>query len=157
MAEGIAVEVDCPQDEEACCSGRAGEEKRTLSAFGKPGSKAVTECHNGEPRDERVAGHHRKAPHLENTRTVQEIPERAGIHAVGSIPALLSLRATESALAAVVAAEFVIHYHIDWSKERINSMFGLRNNSAPYWMVFGGDQLLHQLTYLAIVGVLLPH
>jgi hypothetical protein len=81
----------------------------------------------------------------------------AGIHAVGSIPALLSLGATESALAAVVAAEFVIHYHIDWSKERINSMFGLRNNSAPYWMVFGGDQLLHQLTYLAIVGVLLPH
>jgi hypothetical protein len=75
----------------------------------------------------------------------------AGLHALGSLPALLIVTGTPSLIAALLAAEFVIHYHTDWAKARIDSRLRLNDTSTLYWTIFGSDQLVHQLTYLGMV------
>ncbi len=81
--------------------------------------------------------------------------EHAGLHAIGSVPALLILTASPAAIGAVVVGEFLVHYHIDWAKVRIDAARGWTDHTSAYWIVFGLDQLLHQLTYIAIVFLLL--
>ena len=78
----------------------------------------------------------------------------AGLHAAGSLPAVLIFAQSGGLVAAILAAEFAIHYHVDWLKEQVNKRCGLTTSDAPYWMVFGADQLIHQMTYLAILVVL---
>lgn len=48
--------------------------------------------------------------------------------------------------------EGVIHYHIDWVKMNINTRFGLNPNKSQFWYLLGADQLLHQATYLILIG-----
>jgi len=81
--------------------------------------------------------------------------EHAGLHAVASIPALLVLTQSVAAIAIVVVVEFAVHYHVDFVKARIDKSQGLSDTSRAYWVVFGLDQLVHQMTYLVIVTVLL--
>jgi hypothetical protein len=78
----------------------------------------------------------------------------AGIHAAGSVLAVFVLGASAGALGLVLIADFVIHYHLDWCKERFNRRRNLTHTDALYWVSFGVDQFLHQLTYLAIVWML---
>jgi len=48
--------------------------------------------------------------------------------------------------------EGIAHYHIDWTKVK----YGCKDNTKPqFWNQFGLDQLAHQLTYLAMVYVIL--
>jgi|SRR5579871_1110346 len=77
--------------------------------------------------------------------------EHAGLHALLSLPALLVLTRAPFLLAALILGEFVIHYHVDWSKARIDRARRLNDTSTAYWVVFGIDQLVHQMTYLALV------
>ncbi|MFM9890529.1 MAG: DUF3307 domain-containing protein [Rickettsiales bacterium] len=50
----------------------------------------------------------------------------------------------------------VIHYHIDWAKNQINKRYSLNAHSgAWYWIVFGFDQFLHQLTYILLTIIAL--
>lgn len=59
-------------------------------------------------------------------------------------------------VAAVIAADFVIHYHIDVVKMKLNRLWGLKPEDRKFWWLLGADQALHQLTYLGlIVGVIL--
>lgn len=52
--------------------------------------------------------------------------------------------------------EFVIHYLIDFSKVNITKKFQLSpTNSDVFWMLTGLDQLLHQLTYIAMCWFIL--
>jgi len=63
---------------------------------------------------------------------------------------LATLLATPAALlAALLAVEFVLHYHIDWAKEQIAKPL-VERRGAGYWATFGFDQFLHQATYVAI-------
>lgn len=78
----------------------------------------------------------------------------AALHAGFSIPALLILAAPPSVLAAIVAFEFVLHYHVDWAKARIDTRAGWSNADLGYWIVFGVDQFVHQLTYLGFAAFL---
>jgi hypothetical protein len=78
----------------------------------------------------------------------------AGIHAAGSLPAILVLTSAPGLIAAIAAAEFVVHYHVDWTKEQINKRRELTHGQAMFWMVFGADQFLHQMTYVVILAVL---
>lgn len=77
----------------------------------------------------------------------------AGLHAIGTIPALLIMPPTFLVGLAIVVAEFVIHYHIDWTKEQIERRLDL--SPANHSLVLGVDQLAHQLTYVAILAVLM--
>ena len=76
----------------------------------------------------------------------------AGIHAAGSGIVLFAAQVPVAALLSIIAAEFVVHYLIDFLKYRYGS--GVEASTSPwrYWALHGGDQLLHQLTYVAIVG-----
>ena len=50
--------------------------------------------------------------------------------------------------------DFVIHYHIDWSKVKLNSYFSLKpDNSEYFWWLLGLDQLLHYLTYTLLIWI----
>ena len=82
--------------------------------------------------------------------------EHAGLHAITSIPALLVLTQSAPAIALAVLAEFLVHYHVDFGKARIDKWWSFSSESTAYWVVFGLDQLLHQATYLALAFVLMP-
>lgn len=75
----------------------------------------------------------------------------AGLHALGSIPALLILTRTPSQIAALVLAEFVVHYHADWMKAQIDARWKLSDDNTLYWAIFGADQLIHQVTYIGMI------
>ncbi len=75
----------------------------------------------------------------------------AGLHVVGSIPALLVLSAPLYLICICLLGEFLVHYHMDWFKARIDAARGDTDKDYGYWVMFGLDQLVHQLTYLGIV------
>lgn len=78
----------------------------------------------------------------------------AGLHAIGSVPAMLVLTQSPAFIAAVCLGEFAIHYHTDWSRAQIDTRFALTEKDHAYWVIFGADQLVHQLTYLGMIYVL---
>jgi hypothetical protein len=78
----------------------------------------------------------------------------AALHAVGSLPAILLLTREPGLIAAIVAAEGVAHYHIDWLKTAIIKRRALSFEDWRYWVVFGADQFLHQMGYVIILAVL---
>ena len=78
----------------------------------------------------------------------------AGIHAVGSIPALLVFTQAPAIIGMLILVEFIIHYHTDWTKEQIDRRMKWTYQNTGYWIVFGGDQLVHQLTYIGLVAYL---
>ncbi len=77
--------------------------------------------------------------------------EHAGLHAITSIPPLLILTRSPLAIGAIVIFEFVLHYHVDWTKARLDKAFSLTVANQAYWMLFGLDQLIHQMTYIGFV------
>ncbi|HEX5931247.1 MAG TPA: DUF3307 domain-containing protein [Methyloceanibacter sp.] len=56
---------------------------------------------------------------------------------------------------AIAVSEFLLHYHIDWLKEQVIQRNGLTAQDPGFWHALGTDQLIHGLTYLAIVAALL--
>jgi hypothetical protein len=82
----------------------------------------------------------------------------AGLHMIGSASVLIVLNVTTllqmpvTPLLALLAAEFVLHYHIDWGKEQIVKPF-VEEQGAVYWAIFGLDQFLHQASYVAIAYI----
>jgi hypothetical protein len=76
----------------------------------------------------------------------------AGLHAIGTLPALYVMGVPGWMYAAIPLGEFVLHNHIDWAKAQIDATFGPDPTKLRHWIVFGTDQLLHQLTYLGFVA-----
>lgn len=67
------------------------------------------------------------------------------------------LYSTVSLVVAITGAcvDFLAHYHIDYSKVKINTLFKLKpDNSEWYWILLGLDQLLHMITYIVIINSL---
>jgi hypothetical protein len=58
-------------------------------------------------------------------------------------------------IAVIAACEFAVHYHIDWIKARTERTRNWNSTDNIYWVAFGGDQFLHQVTYIVIVALLL--
>lgn len=77
----------------------------------------------------------------------------AGIHAVLSVPALLLAGLDLPKLAALVAAEFVVHFLIDHGKALFSRGSKKGPTTASYWALHGGDQCIHQLSYLVMTAV----
>ena len=76
----------------------------------------------------------------------------ATIHLAGTLIALDVCGVTWPAVSVLALADGLIHYHIDFAKMRLNAHFGLKpDNSEWFWILLGFDQLLHGLTYIAIV------
>ncbi len=78
----------------------------------------------------------------------------AGVHCLGTIAAFFVVTPTFALGLGILAAEFVVHYHLDWLKEQINRRFGYTAAKAQFWWAIGADQMVHHLTYIAL-GVVL--
>lgn len=78
----------------------------------------------------------------------------AGLHVLGTAPAFLLITPSVGGGAAILAAEFAAHYHIDWAKDQLLRRAGWGYGDGRYWAVFGLDQLVHGLVYVAIVWAL---
>lgn len=79
----------------------------------------------------------------------------AAIHVALTAPVFLILPpVTREVGAALLAGEFVLHYHIDWLKERTLKAHGWTTANSAYWRTTGIDQLAHNLTYVAIAWAL---
>lgn len=78
----------------------------------------------------------------------------AAIHAAGSVLVFLVITPTLPLALAIVAGEFIAHYHIDWLKERTVKRQQWVFPQAEFWWTFGADQALHQFTYVVIVAAL---
>lgn len=76
--------------------------------------------------------------------------QHAGVHAIGSAIVLFVIGASPVFVVLLVAAEWVIHFNIDWGKARYSDAKGYGPYEAGYWRANGFDQALHHLTYLAM-------
>lgn len=79
----------------------------------------------------------------------------AGLHAFGTTPLFLWIAPSMRLAAAIMVGEFVVHYHIDWTKEQVNKRMKWTAENAPFWWTLGVDQFLHGATYVAIVALLM--
>ena len=62
----------------------------------------------------------------------------SGLHALLTIPVFLVLPPSSALLAiAILAGEFVVHYHLDWSKEQLIKRYGLTQEDPWFWHLFG--------------------
>lgn len=79
----------------------------------------------------------------------------AGIHAGLTAIVLLIAGTPLLPLVAIVVAEFVVHYLLDYAK--IHYSRGVHVDTRPrrFWALHGIDQLTHQLTYAVIIYVVL--
>lgn len=79
----------------------------------------------------------------------------SGLHAVTTYIILTFY--LQYALGALILScfEFVLHYLTDFAKMNINQRFGWKSNTHnEFWILTGLDQLIHSLTYVAILALI---
>ena len=76
----------------------------------------------------------------------------AGIHLVGTLLVLFMFGLPGWFVAGFAVGEAVLHYHIDFTKERTVKGAGWTITDAYFWWAFTADQGLHHMTYLAIAA-----
>lgn len=74
-------------------------------------------------------------------------------HGLGTLLVLVSIGASFEFSWVYCAADFLIHYHIDWLK--MNATRNLTPADTAFWTWLGFDQALHQLTYLVLVAIII--
>ncbi len=75
-------------------------------------------------------------------------------HAVLTAPVFALLPAVPATVViALLAAEFAAHYHIDWVKEQVVRRRQWTSHDTSFWWALGLDQMLHGLTYVALLWV----
>ena len=79
----------------------------------------------------------------------------AGVHMLGSLPALAVIGLAPVAMLLLVVAEGVVHYHIDWGKEGLAHQLGANPQNRLFWFLIGADQFLHYLTYIGMIVIAL--
>lgn len=75
----------------------------------------------------------------------------AGGHALGTVPALMLAGGGVQRIAILVLAEFLVHYLIDHAKALASRHCRADATTRAYWAMHGADQLMHQLTYAALI------
>ena len=78
----------------------------------------------------------------------------AGIHALATTVVFLVITPPLIVGLGIVIAEFLIHYHVDWTKEQFLKRQAATAKDDRFWFALGLDQLLHHLTYVAIAAIL---
>lgn len=75
----------------------------------------------------------------------------AGLHAVFSFGILLLSPLSLGTIIVIALGEMAVHYHIDWSKDRLLKRMNTNPTEWRYWVLTGLDQFAHQVTYVAIL------
>lgn len=78
----------------------------------------------------------------------------AALHALGTSAVFLVITPALAVGALILAGEFLIHYHVDWTKDHLMRWLGATAADRVFWWAIGADQLLHHLTYVAIATIL---
>lgn len=81
----------------------------------------------------------------------------AGIHVLLTLLVLLFCNLPATAIGLILLCEFVIHYVTDYAKSTYDWRHKLNPNTRHFWMVHGADQMVHQLTYVAILAVIIHY
>ncbi|MEO6396269.1 MAG: DUF3307 domain-containing protein [Devosia sp.] len=79
----------------------------------------------------------------------------AGVHAAFSAVVLLIFGTAPGLIAMLFAAEFVLHYALDFAKIHYSAGVHVDRKPARFWALHGIDQLGHQLTYAAMIYAVL--
>ena len=79
----------------------------------------------------------------------------AGIHAGLSLLVLLVVGTPVGLALALVAAEFVLHYGLDYAKIHYSAGVHVESRPRRFWVLHGIDQICHQITYAAMIFVVL--
>ena len=79
----------------------------------------------------------------------------AGIHVLGTAPVYVFAGIDASLALVLMGAEFCIHYVIDYTKIVYSSVRSDAISQRRFWALHGVDQLMHHLTYSAILFVIL--
>ena len=77
--------------------------------------------------------------------------QHAGLHAVFSLAVFAIIGMPFWLNLLLCFAEWVVHFHIDFGKARYSEKKAHGPADAGFWRAFGFDQLLHQLTYIAMI------
>jgi hypothetical protein len=77
----------------------------------------------------------------------------AGIHAIFSVIVLLIFGCPLWLAGVLFLAEAIVHYGLDYAKIHYSKGVDIERQAARYWGLYGLDQLFHQLTYAAMIYV----
>jgi hypothetical protein len=77
----------------------------------------------------------------------------AALHALATVPVFVILSPSVGVALTIVVSEFLLHYHIDWLKEKILAKRDLNPGDRDYWRTIGIDQMLHNFTYVGVIAV----
>ena len=77
------------------------------------------------------------------------------VHVAGSAVCFLLIGVPVGLALVVLAAEWLLHFHIDYGKGVWSERADDTPADASYWRAFGADQTLHQLTYVGMVAALM--
>ena len=75
----------------------------------------------------------------------------AGVHLIGSAIVFIVVGNGLVASILILAAEFVVHYGLDFAKAYYGRGVSAETNTQLFWAQHGFDQLMHQLTYAAMI------
>jgi hypothetical protein len=79
----------------------------------------------------------------------------AGVHVGLSAIVLLVAGTPAMTMGLLLAAEYLIHYALDYSKIHYSRGVHVDTNPRRFWALHGVDQLTHQLTYAAMIYIVL--
>ena len=72
------------------------------------------------------------------------------VHASFTFLILVFFCSDANDIIALSFADFVLHYHIDYVKQKLNKE--LTTADRQFWVWLGADQALHYLTYIGIIS-----
>ena len=78
----------------------------------------------------------------------------SGMHAVLGAAVLLFAPISIAMVVLISAAEFIVHYHVDWIKDRKLKDLGFTASEKGFWILAGLDQFAHQVTYVGMLLVI---
>ena len=77
----------------------------------------------------------------------------SSLHGVATFLCFLFVAPSLAVIAAII--DFVVHYHVDFMKVKINRKFNWKPDThEQFWWLLGLDQLIHALTYLYLVSLI---
>ena len=77
--------------------------------------------------------------------------QHAAVHVAGSVIVFAVFGAPLLFILIVAALEWIIHFNIDFVKASYSDKNRLEPSQAAFWRAAGLDQLMHNLTYVAMV------
>ena len=76
----------------------------------------------------------------------------AGLHGISTLIVLLLTHYPIQICFVLGLIDFIIHYHVDYTKENIVKYFRWGTNDAKFWWALSADQSIHQFTYLGLAA-----